>query len=93
MAYLKSGDKSKSLRFIDSVYKSGILDESLYSNFKWKIGELSSNLEKFNICKTIQDTKIVFHSFATDDLLEDYKEFTTIFVTLLSGYSRKTDAP
>lgn len=86
MAYLKSGNYNRSISFLKDVYNQGIIDCELYQNFIWKINSLNEHLGEFDIAKNIFDVERIFNYIVTSYDYDRYKEFTNIFLVLISGY-------
>lgn len=87
MAYLKSGDFQKSMKFLESVKDK--LDEACYEDFVWKLENLQQNLHRFDISKNINDVARIFAILIKDEYFTKYPEFTNLFCVLVSGYNYK----
>lgn len=88
MAYLKSGDIKKSKEFIKKCLESNYIDEQGYDDYMWKMDALNANIDKFDISKTILDTKRIVDTLTeSSESYEKYPEFLELFLILLSGYN------
>lgn len=86
MAYLKNNEFEKSLSFLMNLYGQEIIDSNQYQDFVYKISSLYKSIDKFDIAKNIFDVKRIFTSLMEGNNFNDYKEFTDIFMVLISGY-------
>lgn len=86
MAYLKNGDYNKSLTFLEEAYNQEIIDYELYQDFVIKINSLNEHLGEFDIAQNVFDVERIFNYIVTSYDYDKYKEFTNIFLVLISGY-------
>lgn len=87
MAYLKSGNFQKALKFLESIKDD--IGETTYEEFVWKIESLKKNLHRFDISKNVEDVTRIFNLLTNDEYYEKYPEFTNMFCVLVSGYNYK----
>lgn len=89
MAYLKSGEYLKSLSFLEEQKSNKIITYGQYDEFVGKINLLYENIEKFDIAKNVLDVERIFNSIFNSHVDKKYKEFTDVFLVLISGYGFK----
>ena len=89
MAYLKSGDYEKSISFLEEQKNAEIISEKDYRAFVGKIDLLNQNLDKFDFAKDVLDVKKTFYEIVNSHDYNEFKEFTDLFLILISGYGIK----
>ena len=87
MAYLKSGEYQRSLKFLETI--KGDIGVTYYEDFVWKIENLQKNLHRLDISKSNDDVARVFNILKKDEYFTKYPECTNLFCVLVSGYNYK----
>lgn len=87
MAYLKSGQYSKSLNFLEELKNAKLLSKEKYQCFVSKINVLNENMDRFDISKNVLDVKRIFGYIINEVDYIQYEEFTKIILVLVSGYN------